>query len=270
MPFVRVNGIDLAFEEHGDDGPALLLTHGSWGDRRGWAAVVPGLARSCRVVTWDRRGHGQSGDLAGQGTREQDSDDLAGLIEALGIAPAHLVGNSFGGSITLGLAARRPELIRSLAVHEPPVFDVLIGAGEAGLNLARERIRLVTEQLAAGEFEAGAALFADTVVGEPGSWERFTSDAQTMMVRHAPTFLEENRDPAVFALDLEGVSRFGHPALLSHGDASPGYFASAVKRVAFALSNAQVHVFAGAGHVPHRSHPVDFVDILTAFVLARP
>ncbi|MEX2315109.1 MAG: alpha/beta hydrolase [Thermomicrobiales bacterium] len=270
MPVVRVNGVDLAYEAHGSNGPPLVLTHGSWGDRRGWAAVVPGLARSCRVVTWDRRGHGESGDLAGQGTREQDSDDLAGLIEALGIAPAHLVGNSFGGSISLGLAARRPELFRSLAVHEPPVFDVLIGAGEAGLDLARERIRLVTERLASGAMEAGAALFADTVVGQAGSWESFTSDARAMMVRHAPAFLDENRDPAVFALDLEGLSRFGDPALLSYGDASPGYFASAVERVALALPNAQVHVFAGAGHVPHRSHPADFVDILTAFVLARP
>lgn len=264
MPVVRVNGVDLAYETHGDGLP-MVLTHGSWGDRRGWAAVVPGLARAFRVVTWDRRGHGESGDLPGQGTREQDSDDLAGLIEALEIAPAHVVGNSFGGSISLGLVARRPELFRSIAVHEPPLFDVLAGTGSTELETARERIRQVTERLAAGDLTGGATLFADTVVGRAGSWESFSVDAQASMVRHALTFLDENRDPGVFTLDLERLSRFEQPALLSFGDASPTYFAQVVQRIAGAMQNGQIHVFEGAGHVPHRSHPAAFVEVLTTF-----
>lgn len=266
MPVVRVNGVDLAFEVHGAAGPPLVLSHGSWGDRRGWAAVVPGLARVCRVVTWDRRGHGESSDLPGQGTREQDSDDLAGLIEALGIAPAHIAGNSFGGSISLGLAARRPDLFGSISVHEPPVFDVLAGTGSTALDTARERIRRVTERLAAGDLDVGAALFADTVVGQVGSWESFSTEARASMVRHAATFLDENRDPGVFALDLGRLSGFKQPALLTFGDASPDYFAQVVRRVAGVLLDGRVQVFPGAGHVPHRSHPAAYVDVLTAFV----
>ena len=267
MPIARVNGVDLAYEMHGD-GPPLVLSHGSWGDRSGWAAVVSDLARSFRVVIWDRRGHGESGDLPGQGLREQDSDDLAGLIEALGIAPAHVAGNSFGGSISLGLAARRPQLFRSIAVHEPPVFDVLTGEDASEARVVVERIRRVTERLAEGEMEAGAALFADSVVGQAGSWEKFSSDARAMMVRHAPTFLDENRDPGVFALDLEGLSRFKRPALLTYGTVSPSYFGGAVRKVASVMPNARVHVFDGAGHVPHRSHPAAFVEVLTTFALA--
>lgn len=268
MPVVRVDGVDLAYEEYGDAGPPVVLTHGSWGDRRGWAAVVPGLARSFRVVTWDRRGHGESSDLPGDATRERDSDDLAALIETLGIAPAHLVGNSFGGSISLDLAARRPELVRGVAAHEPPVFDVLPGDEAEHARVVVERIRRVTARLAAGEMEAGAALFADTVVGQAGHWETFSADARAMMVRHAPSFLGENRDPGVFALDLAGLSRYGRRALLSYGDASPSYFASVVRRVAETMPNATMHVFAGAGHVPHRSHPTAYVEALTAFALA--
>ncbi len=266
MPVLRVNGVDLAYEVHGDAGPPLVLTHGSWGDRRGWAAVVPGLARVCRVVTWDRRGHGQSGNLPGQGIREQDSDDLAGLIDALGLAPAHVAGNSFGGSISLGLAARRPELFRSISVHEPPVFDVLVGTGSVEVETARERIRRVTDRLAAGDMEGGAALFADSVVGQAGSWESFSADARASMVRHAETFLDENRDPGVFALDLERLSGFEQPALLSYGDVSPSYFAQTVRQISEVLPNGQVHTFSGAGHVPHRSHPGAFVDVLSSFV----
>jgi pimeloyl-ACP methyl ester carboxylesterase len=269
MPIVRVNGVDLAYEVHGDDGLPMVLSHGSWGDRRGWAAVVPGLARACRVVTWDRRGHGESSDLPGQGTREQDSDDLAGLIEALDLAPAHVVGNSFGGSISLGLAARRPALFSSIAVHEPPVFDVLRGADAAAARTVVERIARVTERLAEGDLRGGAALFADTVVGQAGSWESFSADAQASMVRHALTFLDENRDPGVFALDLEALSGFSQPAFVTFGDASPDYFAQVVRTVAGVLPAGRIHIFEGAGHVPHRSHPEAFVEALTAFVLGE-
>ena len=268
MPVVRVNGVDLAYDIAGETGPPVVLTHGSWGDRRGWAAVVPELARAFRVVTWDRRGHGESGDSQGQGTREQDSDDLAGLIEALEIAPAHVVGNSFGGSISLGLAVRGPELFRSITVHEPPVFDVLAGTGSVDLEIARERITRVNHRLAVGDMAGGAALFADTVVGQPGSWESFSPEARASMVRHAPTFLDENCDPGVFALDLRGLSGFKPPALLSYGDVSPSYFAQVVLRIAAVLPNARVHRFDSAGHVPHRSHPVDFTNVLRAFVQA--
>jgi pimeloyl-ACP methyl ester carboxylesterase len=268
MPTVHVNGVDLAYEMIGNGSP-VVLTHGSWGDRRGWAAVVPGLAQSFHVVSWDRRGHGESGDLPGQGTRRQDADDLAGLIEGLDLAPVHAVGNSFGGSITLELASRRPELFRSLSVHEPPLFGVLAGTIAAeGLAIAIENIDPVVARLAAGEMEAGAALFVDTVVGQAGNWERMSPEAQAAMARLAPTFLDENLDPEMMEYDVDLLAGFLRPALLSYGDASPDYFAAVVRRIAEALPDSRVHCFAGAGHVPHRTHPDEYVEALTGFIRA--
>lgn len=266
MALVKVHGIDLAYDVAGGDGPTIVVTHGSWGSRRGWSAVVPGLARSFQVVTWDRAGHGESADRPGQGTREQDADDLAGLIEALDVAPAHMVGNSFGGSITLELVTRRPDLFRSLIVHEPPVFDVLGGGDAPDIALARQRIEQVTERLARGDREGGARLFADTVVGSVGTWDSYSPETQAAMMRLSETFLDENRDPAVFALDLDRIAMFPKPALLSYGDASPGYFERVVRQVAGVMPDANAHCFAGAGHVPHRSDPDAFVDVVTAFL----
>lgn len=109
MPLVEVNGV-----RDTGHGPPIVLVHGSWDDRHVWALVEDDLAKSFRVVSYDRRGHTDSEESPEPGTRRDDEDDLAALIEALGLAPASLVGNSFGGSITLGLAARRPELVRSV------------------------------------------------------------------------------------------------------------------------------------------------------------
>lgn len=269
MPTVSLNGVDLVYEQRGQAGPMLVLTHGSWGDRRGWSSVLAGLAASFQVVTWDRRGHGESSNQPGQGTREQDVADLAALIDTLGVGPVHAVGNSFGGSITLALAARRPDLLRSIAVHEPPVFDVLSANEGITAHEARQRIAAVVALLSEGEMEAGAALFVDTVVGQAGAWANMPTEAQAAMINVAPTFLDENLDPGVFSLDVEGLSRFDRPALLSYGDASPIYFSSVVRTVAAGMPASTVHVFTGAGHVPHRSHPADFVGRITRFVLGQ-
>src|SRR5436309_2627253 len=121
----RLNGVDLYFETRGAAGPPVVLVHGSWGDHHNWDAVVPLLARSCRVTTYDRRGHSQSERLAAQGSVRDDARDLAALIEGLGIAPAHVVGNSFGAIVVLDLIIERPDLIASAAVHEPPLIGLL-------------------------------------------------------------------------------------------------------------------------------------------------
>src|SRR5262245_10160310 len=122
MAIAEVNGVTLSYEQLGDDGPPLVLVHGSWSDRGSWNAVVSAFARRFRVVVFDRRGHGKSERSAG--SIEDDADDLAALIEHLDLAPAHVAGISFGGSISLKLAARRPEVFRSLAAQEPPLFGV--------------------------------------------------------------------------------------------------------------------------------------------------
>ena len=108
MSLSVVNGIQIYSEWHGQGAP-LVLVHGSWGDHHNWDPVVPGLAREFRTLTYDRRGHSRSERLAGQGSIEEDVADLALLIATQHVAPAHVVGNSFGASIVLKLAAAQPD-----------------------------------------------------------------------------------------------------------------------------------------------------------------
>ncbi|MFK0219219.1 alpha/beta fold hydrolase [Streptomyces vinaceus] len=107
--------------------PAALLRHPATdtpADHAVWRrAIEADLKAGFTVVAYDRRGHGASGSPPGQGTRRRD--DLAALIESLGDAPVHVAGNSFGASAVLGLAARRPRLFRTIAVHEPPLIGVV-------------------------------------------------------------------------------------------------------------------------------------------------
>ncbi len=269
MPVTRVNGVGLYWQEAGAGEP-LVLVHGSWGDHENWAPVVPGLAGRFRVITYDRRGHSRSERPAGQGSIHEDADDLAALLEALELAPAHVAGNSGGGAVALDLAARRPELLRSLAVHEPPVFAVLAdergdpGAQDA-LAAVQARVGAVVERLAAGDDAGAAELFVETVAFGPGAWATLPEPLRATFLYNAPTFLDETRDPDSLTVDLEGLRRYDRPALLSQGEVSAPFFPKVIEQLAGALPHAEVRTFAGAGHVPHLTHPADYVRVLTEF-----
>lgn len=271
MPITLLNGIQIYWELNGEAGEPVVLVHGSWGDHANWAPVVPSLSRSYRVLTFDRRGHSQSERPATQGSVREDVADLAALIEHQGLAPAHIIGNSFGASIVLRLAAERPEVFRSLIVHEPPLFSLLADDADAqsALQIAGTRIAAVVDLLASGDVARGARAFVETVALGPGAWDGLPQEVHETFLFNAPTWLDEMRDPGAMELDLDHLGEFPAPALLTMGDQSPPFFPLVVSRIAAALPHAETHTYAGAGHVPHLSHPEDYLRVVTTFLNAR-
>lgn len=268
MPTVNVNGAQLYFETTGA-GERLVLVHGSWGDARNWSAVVPALAERFEVVTWDRRGHSRSDAGTGPGSLAGDAADLAGLIEHLGGPPAHVVGSSYGASVTLTLVAARPDLVASAAVHEPPLFALLEGTQDAAvagaLSANAAGIAAVTKLLEAGDAEGAARHFVDTVAFGPGAWDRFPEAQRATFVSNASTYLDECRDPGGLSIDGAALSKTKVPLMFSSGTGSPPLFPAVVRELAVLVPAAHVEVLAGAGHVPHVSHPVAWVANLFDF-----
>ncbi|MGW3045463.1 alpha/beta fold hydrolase [Kitasatospora sp. NPDC001159] len=270
MAQARVNGVDLHYELVGDGEP-LVLVHGSWGDHSDWTPVLPALAEKYRVLVYDRRGHSRSEHPPGQGSRAEDEDDLAALMQALRLAPAHVAGNSFGASTALGLAARRPELFRSVVAHEPPLMGIVPPEPDLlpVMREAEESIASVLAHLRAGETFEGAHQFVEEVALGPGMWDRLPPQARETLLANAPTFLDEQQDPGWSLLDLTRLSGYTGPALLTEGTESPPWFAVIVSRIAQALPRAQVRTLGGAGHIPHATHPAEYVDSLTGFIEAH-
>lgn len=116
MPSARVNGIELAYEVHGEGFP-LVLAHGYTASREMWSAQVGPLAERYRVVVYDARGHGESdappADDAGY-TLDALVDDQRALLEHLGIEQAHVGGLSMGGMIAMRFALAHPAMTRAL------------------------------------------------------------------------------------------------------------------------------------------------------------
>ncbi len=113
MPTVKVGDINIYYETHGEGEP-LVLIMGYGGHIGWWFRQIPGLSQEYRVVAFDNRGTGRSDKPDIPYTMEMMADDVAGLIDAIGIDAAHIYGVSMGGMIAQEFALRYPEKVTSL------------------------------------------------------------------------------------------------------------------------------------------------------------
>lgn len=272
MATASIDGLRLYYELGGTGPVPLVLVHGSWGTHAVWHALAPRLSDAFRVLTYDRRGHGASNCPATQGSVHEDVADLAALIETLELAPAWVIGSSFGGSIALRLAGARPEILRGLVVHEPPLLGLLAGDPALAPLLAEvgQRIGAVVDRIAGGDHAGAAELFVDTVALGPDMWAQMPPAARQMLIDNAPTFLDEARDPDQLLLDVAALRGFTRPALLTLGALSPPFFAPIIDRLSPALPHAEVQRFPDAGHIPHETVPDTYAAALRAFIAAHP
>lgn len=265
---INVNGVDLYYELNGNSGEPLVLVHGSWVDHHVWDAVVPVLAQSFRVLSYDRRGHSLSERPSAPDTIHDDIADLASLIQSLGLAPATIIGNSFGGSIALRLASEHPDLVNGLIVNEPPLISLLAGnpQGQQALGMIQERFVAVEERLAAGNMEGAAQYFVEQIVFGEGAWAHISPELKKTVTFNGPTFLNELRDPDAYVVNPAQLQGYSGPVLLTYGEESPPFLVAIVKMLANMLPNAELKMYEGTDHEPHRSQPEKFVATIKQFV----
>ncbi len=260
---VRANGLNFHVEESGSGEP-LVLIHGSWGATNRWELVVDDLAQSFHVVNNDRPGHGDSQGSAVPATRLEQEDDIAGIIEALGIGPAHLVGYSFGAVMALSLALRRPDLVRTVSAHEPPAAALDHPTVQAALGEIAE----IGARIRAGDRHTTARDFVERVALGPGTWELLPVEVHEQMFAHADTFGGEMLDEDWPKVDsLTGIQC---PVLVTYGDQSPAWFGPAIDGLRAEMPQAKFALIEGAGHIPHATHPDEYVEVLTRFVAPAP
>lgn len=270
MPTIHVNDVELHYEAQGE-GPPLVLVHGGWSSLHNWDTVAPALAESFRVVRYDRRGHGQSSRPTDQGSRQDQENDLAAMIEALDRGPAHVVGTSFGASIAIGLASRRPKVVASVIAHEPPLMSLVADDPkvQAVLSEVQVSIQSVLGRLARGEREEAARQFVEEIALGPGAWEQLPEPLRQTMIDSGTAFAAEQRDPHWADVDPRDLAGIELPVSLTQGDQSPPWFAGIMTGLATAMDHADLLTFRGAGHAPHLTHPNAYVAAVRGFLAPR-
>lgn len=115
MTHLTETPVPIAWEATGD-GPAVLLVQGLGYGRWGWEPLVPNLAGEFRVITFDNRGIGESGQPTGPYTAAQMAEDCVSVLAAAAVDRSHVIGTSLGGMISQELAIEHPERVDRLAL----------------------------------------------------------------------------------------------------------------------------------------------------------
>jgi len=142
MPNVIANGIQIYYEWHGpEDADVLVLSNGVLMSTASWAFQTPVLSRHYRLLLYDCRGMWQSEHPPGPYSMALHADDLAALLDALGVERAHVAGASYGAEVSMVFALRYPERTRSLIVatavsHIDPLLAAL---GDSWISAARAK-----------------------------------------------------------------------------------------------------------------------------------
>jgi 3-oxoadipate enol-lactonase len=120
MDFIELDGVTLRYELSGKGDRTLVLVHEMGGSLESWDEVVPRFAESRRVLRHDTRGAGMSQKVRGKLGIDTMADDIAALLDHIGIAgKVALAGIAVGGAIALHFAARHPERASAVAVGSP-------------------------------------------------------------------------------------------------------------------------------------------------------
>jgi 3-oxoadipate enol-lactonase len=255
MPRVAVNGTELHYESDGD-GPVVVFAHGGASMHLHWWQQVAALRDRYRCVTYDARGFGLSGrDPSALGTSAHAAD-LLGLLDALAIDRATLVGQSMGGWAVSGVAQAHPERVAGLVMADTPFgFQT-----EALSRWAEDMI----VKLGAG-FDVVAACVAPSFATRRPDLAYLTmSMARLNPARTGPRGLDayeemRTRPPG----DYRDVRV---PTIFIVGDQDALTFPSLIEATAAAIPGARVATIAGAGHSPYFEQAEAFNAVLEAFL----
>ena len=256
---IRVNGVSLYYEEHGNGEPILCL-HGAGSSAAVWSDAVAELATRGRTIAYDRRGYSRSERPEPYATSvHEQADDAAALIDALATAPAIVIGRSYGGAVAIDLALRYPDRARALALLEAdaPSFS----------ETATRWIADVTEEvLAAAERDmdtVGEAVIH--AVAGPGAWEGLPESMQETLTGNGPAIVAEVRG-GYPDLSEGQLATIDQPTLLvAARESLQAGFDEVTSAMAAAMPSATVEWVEG-GHLVDPAHPVvlAFVDEVLA------
>ncbi|HWN99297.1 MAG TPA: alpha/beta hydrolase [Blastocatellia bacterium] len=257
---VEVNGIKIDCRDEGDGLPVIFI-HAFPLNQTMWDDQVAGLRGTCRTITFDLRGFGRSGFANTPQSIEQMASDLRGLMQALGIDRALLVGLSMGGYISLSFYRNYPDCVRALVLADT--------RASADTQEARDR-RIKAAEKAERE---GSGAIADDMV--PMLLGRSTLSARPDLISRTREMIEANSPAGIAAAQRAMAARRDSTDLLaamnlpvliivgSEDSLTPVAEAETMHR---AIRASRLQVIEGAGHLSNLERPREFDAALREFV----
>lgn len=257
MQYARVKDLKLAYVESGEGEP-LVLIHGGNSDLRQYDVFRPLLGDGIRAIAYDQRDSPNSPAGTEPYGMDDHADDAAGLIAALGLSRAHIMGVSYGGLIAMRLAVRHPDLVQSLILGSTAAS----AAGFRAPDLTKLR-------------DEGADVIERYMMGMVLTPEAYDTDPELVADCRAGLV---SRDPACFARRMEAarshdmvgeLAAISAPTLVLHGDEDPMVDIAEGQRLAQAIPDARFVSLAGSRHGITLQHRQRTADLVRQFILGE-
>jgi 2-hydroxymuconate-semialdehyde hydrolase len=243
----------------------ILLIHGSGPGVSAWAnwrLTIPALAPSFRVVAPDVVGFGFTERIAEAYHLDAWVEHMLGVLDAMGIERAHVVGNSFGGSLALALAIRHPERVRRLGLMGAVGLDFPITPGldavwgyEPSVESMAALLRIFTAAPAPGIDELAELRYQASI--RPGVHEAYSAMFPAPRQRWVQALAHSEDD----------VSSIAAPTIIFHGREDRVIPLATSLRLLDLIPYAQLHVFGNCGHWTQIEHAEEFTCMLRDFLL---
>lgn len=252
MPYAKVNDLEIYYELHGPEGAEpLVLFNGAFGvvgPESDWSNQVDRFAQEYRVLTFEHRGHGRTNNPAGKfEDYTQLAGDAIGLLRALNIEKANLVGFSDGAITLLELARRYPEVIQALVVIGANYYN------DAACLKAMET--LTPENIEQSYPDWAATLEKQHGSQAQGYWKDLARQLRAMWLQY-PNFSQED------------LAEIKVPALVMSGQHDQFGNISQTLDIHRAIKGSEICIVPGASH-PVLSQRPEISSLLILDYLAR-
>ena len=267
---VAVNAAELRYIEQGSGIP-IVFVHGSLTDFRTWAFQMESFRKCYHAIAISRRYH-YPNDFVDAGwdySAINHAEDLAAFIEMLGIAPAHIVGHSYGAFACAILATQHPELVRSLVLCEPPIISLLdaVPGGKSMIaNFMDEIWKPVEKAFRKGGSKEGVKIFIDGIQGA-GTFDKLPATAVDRIMDNAPAMkaqaMATDQYPVFTCKDVQRIEK---PVLLVAGEGSHKMLHVILNELERCLQNSKIVMIPNASHNMYAANPHAFNEVVRDFL----
>jgi pimeloyl-ACP methyl ester carboxylesterase len=263
MPKIRAGNITMNYDQQGSGEPLVLIPYLA-ADCACYAFQVADYSKHFTCISVDLRGTGESDNPAGVYSTEMFADDVAALMQAIGISDAHISGLSLGAATGIWLAAKYPDRVKSLSLHSGwPKSDAYIKTVVRGWQMMAKAMNSVPEMVIQGIFPW---CFTPELYAQKPDYIQALSD----FVRGRPkqpvdAFIQESN--AVMAHDAEAqLGMIRAPTQITFGRHDMVTSTRFADRFTNSIKSSELYIFEDCSHAPLYENVATFNEETLAFL----
>jgi pimeloyl-ACP methyl ester carboxylesterase len=275
--FISVNGIDVHYKKYGSGEPVVILLHGFGASLFSWREVLQPLSQYGTVIAYDRPAFGLTGrPMPGtwQGNNpygaQGNLDLLIGLMDALGVPRAILVGNSTGGRLAVQAALAATERVSGLVLVDAAIY-----------TNGGQRFGLLAPIINTPQMDRLGPVFARSIAGDQGTlfiqtaWHDPSKITEAITSGYRKPLRVDNWDRALWEFTKAGsgdedltprLSELHMPTLVVAGDDDRIIPTADSIRLGGEIPGARLVVIPACGHVPQEECPAPFLEALSEYL----